>query len=96
MTVNELAIIKSPSCRENVPQDGLYPWFKLAIGVVLILLFIFGIGHLSTYIPGAQRMARVIDDHDLRATAIFYTDFEASFEGSEYIRHCLEYPPRND
>jgi hypothetical protein len=61
----------------------------------MVLLFIFGVGRLSTYIPGAQHMAAVIEDHDLRATAIFYTDFDTSADSSEYIRHSLTYPPRN-
>ena len=96
MILNEPAIIKSVSCSGKDRQDALTPWVKLAIGIVIVLLFIFGIGHLSTFIPGAHRMAQVIDDNDLRATAIFYTDFETSAEGSEYIRHCLQYPPRKN
>ena len=35
-------------------------------------------------------MAEVIDERNLRATAIYYTDLEESYEGSEYIRHSLE------
>jgi hypothetical protein len=65
---------------------------KLMIGLALILLFIFGIGSASKYIPGARRMAQVIDERNLRATAIYYTDFEEPAEGSEYIRDCLDYP----
>jgi len=70
----------------------LHPWLKLAIGFGLILLFIFGLGSASKLIPGARRMAHVIDDRGLRATAIYYTDFEEPAEGSEYIRDCLDYP----
>ena len=76
-------------------QDALNSWIKLAFGIVLVLLFIFGVGRLSTFIPGAQHMAAVIEDHDLRATAIFYTDFDTAADSSEYIRHSLTYPPRN-
>jgi hypothetical protein len=38
-------------------------------------------------------MAEVIEARGLRATAIYYTDFEEPAEGSEYIRHSLEYLP---
>ncbi|RJR42532.1 MAG: hypothetical protein C4576_15770 [Desulfobacteraceae bacterium] len=81
-------------CGAPAPQGRfrLNPWLKLAIGFGLILLFIFGLGSLSKLIPGAKRMARVIDDRGLRATAIYYTDFEEPAEGSEYIRDCLDYP----
>jgi hypothetical protein len=86
--------IKSPSCKTKPSQGGFNPWLKLALGIFLILFFIFGVGRLSTYIPGANHMAKVIEDHDLRATAIFYTDFDTSADSSEYIRHSLQYPHR--
>jgi hypothetical protein len=95
MTVNEsLMAIRASRWRKD-RQDALNSWIKLAFGIVLVLVFIFGVGRLSSYIPGAQRMAEVIEDHDLRATAIFYTDFDTSADSSEYVRHSLTYPPRN-
>jgi len=39
-------------------------------------------------------MARVIDERGLRATAVYYTDFEEPAEGSEFIRDRLDYVPR--
>lgn len=63
------------------------------IGTALILAFIFGLGSLAQLIPGASRMARVIDERNLRATAIYYTDFEEPAEGSESIRASLDYRP---
>jgi hypothetical protein len=63
--INSSISIKSSSYRAKPTQDGLNPWLKLALGIFLILLFIFGFGRLSTYIPGANRMAKEIDDHDL-------------------------------
>jgi len=86
--------MEAPSCGASAPQEGLNPWVKLLSGIALILVFIFVGGHLSKHLPGARRMGEVIDERNLRATAIYYTDFEESFEGSEYIRHSLEYPPR--
>jgi len=38
----------------------------------------------------------VIDERGLRATAIYYTDLEETYEGSEYIRHALESAPNED
>ena len=53
----------------------------------------FGIGSLAQYIPGARHMAQVIDERNLRVTAIYYTDFEEPAEGSERIRDSLDYTP---
>ncbi|MEN6439094.1 MAG: hypothetical protein ABFD97_10975 [Syntrophobacter sp.] len=69
------------------------PWLKLIIGFILVWVCIFTVGNLSTFIPGARHMAEVIDERNLRATAVYYTDLEESHEGSQYIRHSLEYPP---
>ncbi|HSO60458.1 MAG TPA: hypothetical protein VLR50_05420 [Desulfobacterales bacterium] len=77
----------------SAPPAGLNPRLKLLIGIALILLFIFGIGSLAQYIPGARHMAQVIDERNLRVTAIYYTDFEEPAEGSERIRDSLDYSP---
>jgi len=77
----------------SAPPAALNPWLKLLIGIALILFFIFGIGSLAQYIPGARHMAHVIDERNLRVTAIYYTDFEEPAEGSERIRDSLDYSP---
>ena len=77
----------------SAPPASLNPWIRLIIGFLLILLFIFGGGRLAQYIPGARHMAQVIDERDLRATAIYYTDFKESADGAWYIRHSLEFRP---
>jgi hypothetical protein len=66
---------------------------KLIIGIALILAFIFVIGPLAQWIPGARHMAQVIDERNLRVSAIYYTDFEEPAEGSERIRDSLDYTP---
>ncbi len=65
-------------------------WLKLITGFIMVWVCIFVFGLLSRHIPGAAHMAKVIDERDLRATAIYYTDLDESYEGSEYIRHSLE------
>lgn len=82
------------ACGAPAPQAGLHPWLKLAAGILAVLLFIFGVGSLAQYLPGARHMARVIDERGLRATAIYYTDFEESADGAWEIYHSLEYGPR--
>ena len=78
----------------QAPPATLNPWIRLAIGFVLVCLFIFGGGYLAQFIPGARHMAEVIEEHDLRATAIYYTDFKESADGAWYIRHSLEFRPQ--
>lgn len=82
------------ACGVSAPQAAFSPWIKLVVGFVLIWALIFGVGTLARFLPGARRMAAVIDERGLRATAIYYTDFEEPAEGSEYIRDSLDYVPR--
>lgn len=86
-------ITPTPSRGDETPREGIYPWIKLFIGIILILTFIFGVGWLAQWIPGARHMAHVIDERNLRATAVYYTDFEEPAEGSALIRDSLDYGP---
>ena len=83
----------TPAGEASAPPAGVNPWLRLLIGIALILFFMFGIGSLAQRIPGARHMAHVIDERHLRATAIYYTDFEEPAEGSERIRDSLDYTP---
>jgi hypothetical protein len=73
--------------------ERMKQWLKLLVGVAAVLVFVFGVGSLASLLPGAAHMAQVIEERDLRATAIFYTDFKESAEGSQYIHDALRYPP---
>jgi hypothetical protein len=81
------------ACGASAPKAAFPPWLKLIIGFVLIWALIFGLGSLAQLLPGARRMATVIDERGLRATAVYYTDFEEPAEGSERIRDSLDYDP---
>ena len=84
---------ENADCAEEAAQSAFSPWLKLIIGFVMIWALIFGVGSLAQLLPGAKHMARVIDERGLRATAIYYTDFEEPAEGSERIRDSLDYMP---
>jgi hypothetical protein len=82
------------ACGAEPPQAAFSPWIKLIVGFMLIWALIFGVGSLARLLPGAKHMAQVIDERGLRATAIYYTDFEEPAEGSERISDSLDYAPR--
>ncbi len=85
---------RSESPRRNGSlRRGLNPWWKLVLGIALLLAFFLVVAPLSKHLPGARRMGEIIDERNLRATAIYYTDLEETAEGSAAIRDSLEYPP---
>lgn len=83
----------SEKAARGTPRAAFLAWFKLLVGFLAIWALIFGGGKLAQQIPGAERMARVIEERNLRATAIYYTDFEEPAEASERIRDSLDYTP---
>jgi hypothetical protein len=93
MTV-KCAYPANTDCGASALQSAFAPWLKLIIGFALIWALIFLGGSLAQLLPGARRMARVIDERGLRATAVYYTDFEEPAEGSERIRDSLDFAPR--
>jgi hypothetical protein len=82
------------ACGAPAPHAAVPAWVRLIVGFALIWAVIFLFGNLARHVPGAARMAQVIDERNLRATAIYYTDFEEPAEGSERIRDSLSYTPR--
>jgi len=80
-------------CGASALRSVFAPWLKLILGFALIWALIFLGGALAQLLPGARHMARVIDERGLRATAVYYTDFEEPAEGSERIRDSLAYRP---
>jgi hypothetical protein len=90
------ATVENIDCGVSAPQSMFSPWLKLILGFVLIWALIFVGGSLAQLLPGARHMARVIDERGLRATAVYYTDFEEPAEGSERIRDSLDYVPHGN
>lgn len=93
MVERATSLSSSRSGAADAALERIKQWLTLLAGVVAVLVFIFGIGSLAALLPGAAHMAQVIEERDLRATAIFYTDFMESAEGSQYIHDALRYPP---
>ena len=67
---------------------------RFLAGVAAILLFAFGA------IPAVQRLGairdvrRVIEDHDVDATALIYSESEVSCEAETSIRNAIRYAAR--
>lgn len=76
-----------PGCR------GPGPWLKLAAGLVIILLFMLLIGPIGLKLPGYSEMARLVDEQNIRANAIYYTDLEEFARADAAVKDSLAYPP---
>jgi len=74
---------------------GLLPWLKLAAGVGLILLFMYGAGPVLLKFSGLEGLAQTIEVENIRATAIYYTDLDHFARAEAALRDHMEFPPSN-
>jgi hypothetical protein len=65
-------------------------WIRLALGVALLLAFIFGLAPALRLVPAVDRMHRHVDARGIDADALFYTDLDESAEAENFIRHALK------
>ena len=74
---------------------GLTPWLKLAAGVGVILLFMYGAGPLLLKFSGLAGLAQTIEAENIRATAIYYTDLDHFARAEAVLRDHMAFMPLN-
>lgn len=84
-----------PSRASADPPGGSYAWLKLLVGLALVIFFMFVIAPLGDHVPGFHSMFQFIEEKNLKATALYYTDIDEFGEAAVSIRNSLEYPPEN-
>ena len=84
-----------PSNRQGPERlcRGAGPWLKLAAGFGIILLFMLLVGPIGLKLPGYSEMARLIDEQNIRANAVYYTDIEEFARADAAVKDSLAYPP---
>jgi hypothetical protein len=68
--------------------------FRLFLGISLILFFIFGIGPLLDKAPYIRPMVQFIEEREIDATALYYTEIEEFSEAEINMRNSMDYAPR--
>jgi hypothetical protein len=83
----------SPGGSQN-PPGRLKSWFKLCIGVAVLLFLIYVVGPFVDNLPGIKPLADFVDDSGINAAAFYYTGVEEVADSVVSIRNSLEYPPK--
>jgi hypothetical protein len=85
--------LHGPGGSQN-PPGRLKAWFKLCIGVAVLLFFIYVIGPFVDNLPGIKPVTDFIDESGINTPAFYYTGVEEVGEAVVSIRNSLEYPPK--
>ena len=68
---------------------------RLFLGISLILIFIFGVGPLLDTAPYIEPMVRFIEEREIDATALYYTEIEEFSEAAVNMENSMVYTPQN-
>jgi hypothetical protein len=77
-------------------RAGLGAWLRLFLGLVALLVFMFIIAPAGLKIPGFNSMSALIEEKNLRATALYYTDIDEFGEAAVTLRNNREYTPQGN
>jgi hypothetical protein len=77
-------------------KASLGAWLRLLLGVVVLLIFMFIIAPAGLNIPGFRSMSELIEEKNLRATALYYTDIDEFGEAAVTLRNNREYTPQGN
>lgn len=85
------APVLGPNSPPSVPPSPTTRWLRFFGGLTAILLFAFvGVPGLQRWGPVAE-VQQVIRNSGIDATALFYTDIDASNDGESSIRNAIRY-----
>lgn len=72
-------------------NSRIIAWLKFAASVGILALLVFGLAPLGLKLPGLAQISRFARNHDIKVTAIYYTDIEEFAQAEADLRNRLEY-----
>jgi len=67
---------------------------QLIMSIFIILFFIFGIGPLMDNLPFIKPMITFIEDRNIDASALYYTEIEEFSEADIFMNNTMDYQPK--
>lgn len=68
----------------------------LLASIALILVFMFVIGPMVAQLPMIKPLADFIEERQIDAGALYYTEIEEFSEAELNLRHTMEYGPKDN
>jgi hypothetical protein len=92
MIMGTLTQVLTKSGRPPGLPDFVRRYGALILGVMLILIFIFVFAPAVSRLEQVEPLITYIEEQDIDATPLFYTESPLSGDAELYIRSSLEYP----
>jgi len=68
-------------------------WTAVAGSILLLWLFMFVIAPWFMRCPAVSELAQYIDERDIEATALWWSEVEAVADAEMKCRNSVQYPP---
>jgi hypothetical protein len=81
---------------EAVNEPGTTPitrWTRLALCLLAVLAFIFVVGPWLARAPLVEPLTRFVEERDIEAGALFYTEVEAFADADVHMRNVRVHSP---
>jgi len=75
------------------PPAGVRPWLGLALGLALLVFFIFVAAPWINKLPMVRPLAEYIEKTGMDAGALYYTEVEETGEAEMHMRETFEHTP---
>lgn len=72
-------------------KSAIKDWGKLFIGLLFILLFVFGIAPALENLPYIEEVHTYSKEHNINASALIYSDIEQFGDADVLIRNAIHY-----
>ncbi len=69
-------------------------WARLFLGVLLIWAFMFIVAPWVEKMPSVEPIIRFIEENDIDASALYYTDIEEFSEAEIHMENAMNFAPR--
>lgn len=70
--------------------------FALLVSIALVLVFILVIGPMVAQLPMIKPLTDFIEERQIDAGALFYTEIEEFSEAELNLRHTMKYGPKDN
>ena len=70
--------------------------FALLASIALILVFMFVVGPMAAQLPMIKPLADFIEERQIDAGALYYTEIEEFSEAELNLRHTMKYGPKDN
>ena len=89
--MNDNITINKPAAKNMRKTDGIKRVVKLILCIVSVLFFMFFIGPMMDKLPLVKPLVQFIDEREIDASALYYTEIEEFSEANSNMENTMKY-----